>query len=380
MNDINNNAIELLEKLIVCKSVTPNDNGCQEIIGDFLKNIGFSVKEKKYGEVNNLIARYGSDEPVFAFVGHTDVVPIGNINDWKSDPFVLTDINEKLYGRGASDMKGSIACMMTTVNNFVNKNKNFKGSIMFILTSDEEGPAQNGIKRLVNENYLTDHYIDMCLIGEPSCTKNIGDTIKNGRRGSLSGELLIKGIQGHVAYPHNAQNPIHAFAPVLQKLISEEYDKGNDFFPPTSFQISNLNSGVGSTNVIPGTLSMNFNFRYSTETNVDEIKSRVIDILNESKLKYEIEWDHSGEPYLTEKSYLLECCEDAIENVTSIKPKISTDGGTSDGRFMAKICNQVIEFGLVNESIHKVNEYTTKKDIIDLSRIYNEMLNKMFLN
>ena len=251
---------------------------------------------------------------------------------------------------------------------------------MFILTSDEEGPAQNGIKRLVNENDLANHRIDMCLIGEPSCTKDIGDTIKNGRRGSLSGELLIKGIQGHVAYPHNAQNPIHTFAPVLQKLISEEYDKGNNFFPPTSFQISNLNSGVGSTNVIPGTLSMSFNFRYSTETNVGEIKSHVVDILNESKLKYEIEWDHSGEPYLTEKSHLLEYCEYAIENVMSIKPKISTDGGTSDGRFMAKICNQVIEFGLINESIHKVNEYTTKKDIINLSRIYNEILNKIFLN
>jgi len=380
MNDINNNTIELLEKLIICKSVTPNDNGCQEIIGNFLKNIGFSVKEKKYEEVNNLIARYGSEDPVFAFVGHTDVVPIGNINDWKSDPFVLTDINEKLCGRGTSDMKGSIACMMAAVNNFINKNKNFKGSIMFILTSDEEGPAQNGIKRLVNENDLADHRIDMCLIGEPSCTKDIGDTIKNGRRGSLSGELLIKGIQGHVAYPHNAQNPIHTFAPVLQKLISEEYDKGNNFFPPTSFQISNLNSGVGSTNVIPGTLSMSFNFRYSTETNVGEIKSHVVDILNESKLKYEIEWDHSGEPYLTEKSHLLEYCEYAIENVMSIKPKISTDGGTSDGRFMAKICNQVIEFGLINESIHKVNEYTTKKDIINLSRIYNEILNKIFLN
>ena len=377
---MNDNTIKILEKLIMFKSVTPNDAGCQEFISDFLKNIGFSITVRKYGEVNNLIARYGSEEPVFAFVGHTDVVPAGNINDWESDPFVLTNINEKLYGRGTSDMKGSIACMMVAANDFINKNKNFKGSIIFILTSDEEGPAKDGIKRLIDEKDLSDHHIDMCLVGEPSSLKNVGDTIKNGRRGSLSAKLVVKGVQGHIAYPQNAQNPIHNFSPVLQKLITEKYDKGNKHFPPTSFQVSNLNSGIGPTNIIPGILTMDFNFRYSTETNAEKLKSTVLNILNSFDLNYEIQWDHSGEPYLTENSDFLKCCEGAIKNTLSMDPQISTDGGTSDGRFMAKICDQVIEFGLINSSIHKVNEHTTEKDIINLTKIYNEILKKIFLN
>ena len=377
---MNDNAIKILEKLIMCKSVTPNDAGCQEFISNFLKNIGFLITVRKYGEVNNLIARYGSEEPVFAFVGHTDVVPAGNINDWESDPFVLTNINERLYGRGTSDMKGSIACMMVAANDFINKNKNFKGSIIFILTSDEEGPAKDGIKRLIDEKDLSDHHINMCLVGEPSSLENVGDTIKNGRRGSLSAKLVVKGVQGHIAYPQNAQNPIHNFSPILQKLITEKYDKGNKYFPPTSFQVSNLNSGIGPTNVIPGILTMDFNFRYSTETNAEKLKSTVLNILNSCDLNYEIQWDHSGEPYLTKNSDLLKCCEDAIKNTLSIDPQISTDGGTSDGRFMAKICDQVIEFGLINSSIHKVNEHTTEKDIINLTKIYNELLKKIFLN
>ena len=377
---MNDNAIKILEKLIMCKSVTPNDAGCQEFISNFLKNIGFLITVRKYGEVNNLIARYGSEEPVFAFVGHTDVVPAGNINDWESDPFVLTNINERLYGRGTSDMKGSIACMMVAANDFINKNKNFKGSIIFILTSDEEGPAKDGIKRLIDEKDLSDHHINMCLVGEPSSLENVGDTIKNGRRGSLSAKLVVKGVQGHIAYPQNAQNPIHNFSPILQKLITEKYDKGNKYFPPTSFQVSNLNSGIGPTNVIPGILTMDFNFRYSTETNAEKLKSTVLNILNSCDLNYEIQWDHSGEPYLTENSDFLKCCEDAIENTLSMNPQISTDGGTSDGRFMAKICDQVIEFGLINSSIHKVNEHTTEKDIINLTKIYNELLKKIFLN
>jgi len=377
---MSNNTIKILEKLIMCESVTPNDAGCQDLISDFLQNIGFSIKSKKYGKVNNLIARYGLQDPVFAFVGHTDVVPAGNKNDWKSNPFSLTNINEKLYGRGTADMKGSIACMMIAIENFINNNKNFKGSIMFILTSDEEGPAKDGIKKLIEKNDLLNNQINMCLVGEPSSIKNIGDTIKNGRRGSLSGKLVVKGVQGHIAYPQNAQNPIHEFAPVLQKLISEKYDEGNKYFPPTSFQVSNLNSGIGPTNIIPSTLTMDFNFRYSTETNAEKLKSTVENILDSCSMNYEIQWDHSGEPYLTKQSHLLKCCENAIKNTLSIDPKISTDGGTSDGRFMAKICDQVIEFGLINASIHKVNEHTTKKDIESLTQIYGEILNNIFPN
>ena len=374
----NENVVGILSKLISCKSLTPEDDGCQKYIADYLKKLGFEIEIKKNDDVVNLIARYGKDSPVFAYAGHTDVVPTGDLDKWKSNPFELTEINSKLYGRGTSDMKGSVACILISIKDFINSNKDFKGSIMVILTSDEEGPAQNGIKKLVNDGDLTKHNIDMCLIGEPSSKKILGDTIKNGRRGSLSGKIIVQGIQGHVAYPHNAMNPIHAFSSTLRDLVNKEYDKGNEYFPPTSFQISNLNSGVGASNIIPGQLDMDFNFRYSTETTCEKLMKSITEIMDASNLKYTIDWHHSGDPYLTEKKELLNSCIKATKDTLGIMPNISTDGGTSDGRFIAKICDQVVEFGLINESIHKINEYTTENDLKNTAKVYTQILKNIF--
>ena len=374
----NENVVEILSKLISCKSLTPQDDGCQKYIADYLEKLGFEIEIKKNDDVINLIARYGKDSPVFAYAGHTDVVPTGDLDKWKSNPFELTEINSKLYGRGTSDMKGSVACILISIKDFINSNKDFKGSIIVILTSDEEGPAQNGIKKLVNDGDLTKHNIDMCLIGEPSSKKILGDTIKNGRRGSLSGKIIVQGIQGHVAYPHNAMNPIHAFSSTLKDLVNKEYDKGNEYFPPTSFQISNLNSGVGASNIIPGQLDMDFNFRYSTETTCEKLMKSITEIMDASNLKYTIDWHHSGDPYLTEKKELLNSCVKATKDILGIMPNISTDGGTSDGRFIAKICDQVIEFGLINESIHKINEYTTENDLKNTTKVYTQILKNIF--
>ena len=374
----NENVVGILSKLISCKSLTPKDDGCQKYIADYLKKLGFEIEIKKNDDVINLIARYGKDSPVFAYAGHTDVVPTGDLDKWKSNPFELTEIDAKLYGRGTSDMKGSVACILISIKDFINSNKDFKGSIIVILTSDEEGPAQNGIKKLVNDGDLTKHNIDMCLIGEPSSKKILGDTIKNGRRGSLSGKIIVQGIQGHVAYPHNAMNPIHAFSSTLKDLVNKEYDKGNEYFPPTSFQISNLNSGVGASNIIPGQLDMDFNFRYSTETTCEKLMKSITEIMDASNLKYTIDWHHSGDPYLTEKKELLNSCVKATKDTLGIMPNISTDGGTSDGRFIAKICDQVIEFGLINESIHKINEYTTENDLKNTTKVYTQILKNVF--
>ena len=374
----NENVVGILSKLISCKSLTPEDDGCQKYISDYLEKLGFEIEIKKNDDVINLIARYGKDSPVFAYAGHTDVVPTGDLDKWKSNPFELTEINSKLYGRGTSDMKGSVACILVSIKDFINSNKDFKGSIIVILTSDEEGPAQNGIKKLVNDGDLTKHNIDMCLIGEPSSKKVLGDTIKNGRRGSLSGKIIVQGIQGHVAYPHNAMNPIHAFSSTLKDLVNKEYDKGNEYFPPTSFQISNLNSGVGASNIIPGQLDMDFNFRYSTETTCEKLMKCITEIMDASNLKYTIDWHHSGDPYLTEKKELLNSCVKATKDILDIMPNISTDGGTSDGRFIAKICDQVIEFGLINESIHKINEYTTENDLKNTTKVYTQILKNIF--
>ena len=373
----NAEVIEVLSNLIKCKSITPNDDGCQAYIGRYLKQLGFNIYLKKYGDVNNIIAKKGSSGPVIAFVGHTDVVPTGDVNQWATNPFELTELKGKLYGRGTSDMKGSVACMMLAIKKFLEENSSHDGTIMMILTSDEEGDAINGIQKLVSNNDLKEHNIDMCLIGEPASKNKLGDTIKNGRRGSLSGTVVIKGIQGHIAYPHNAKNPIHLFSPILDKLVNQEYDRGNDCFPPTSFQISNINSGVGTANIIPGELTFDFNFRYSPESTKEMLQKNVKDILDSSGVDYGIEWYHSGEPYLTTEKKLLNVCIDSINSVLGIKPSVSTDGGTSDGRFMAKICNEVIEFGLINESIHKINEHTTEQDLDDLINIYKKLLNKV---
>ena len=373
----NNNVINILDKLISFKSVTPFDDNCQEYIANYLQELGFDIQFKKYDDVTNLIARYGREKPVLAYVGHTDVVPTGDVKKWDTDPFKLTDKNSKLYGRGTSDMKGGIACMLYSIREFLSNNKDTNGSIVVILTSDEEGSAVNGIKRLVESGDLTPYEIDMCIVGEPSCKKVIGDTIKNGRRGSLSGKLRVQGIQGHIAYPQNAMNPIHAFSPVLNKLVSEKYDEGNEYFPPTSFQISNINSGVGTTNIIPGELNMDFNFRYSTETTKEELQNKLEEIMNASGLDYTVSWSHSGDPFLTERKDLLNACLTSVKDELNMIAEISTDGGISDGRFMAKICDQVIEFGLINESIHKINEHTTKSDLDAVTKVYKSMLKRL---
>ena len=379
MSTKNDNVYSMLERLISCKSITPNDDGCQSIISDFLKKFGFEINIIEKSGVSNLIATYGNKSPRLAFVGHTDVVPIGQIDKWNSPPFELHEDDGTLFGRGTSDMKGSIASMLIAIEELLEATKDINGSLMVILTSDEEGPAIHGIQSLVKEE-LKDIEIDFCLVGEPSCKENLGDTIKNGRRGSLSGSLEIRGVQGHIAYPQNARNPIHLLSPVLEKLINQEYDKGNEYFPATSFQVSNINSGAGASNIIPGLLTMDFNFRYSTETDADSLKSSVISILDREGVDYSIKWSHSGEPYLSRNSRLLDVCSKAVQKITNNNATISTDGGTSDGRFMAKICDDVIEFGLVNKSIHKINESTTLKNIVMLKDIYCQVLQDILIS
>ena len=368
--------IHILDELISCQSITPDDQGCQDFIAKYLEELGFEITKKKYGDVNNLIAKKGSNKPIIAFAGHTDVVPVGDIKKWTSNPFKLTQDNELLVGRGVADMKGSIASMLIAIESFLENNSSHNGSIVIVLTSDEEGIAINGIKKLIEENELQKLKIDMCLIGEPTSKKNFGDTIKIGRRGSLSAKTKIFGLQGHIAYPKNAVNPIHKIVPAINELSNIKYDNGNKFFPPTSFQISNINSGIGADNVIPGELLLNFNFRYSPEITKDKLISIVETLFDKHELKYEISWHHSGEPYLTTQEKFLNICCESIEEIIDSKPTISTDGGTSDGRFIAKICDQVIEFGLINESIHKVNENTKKIDLILLSKIYEKILSK----
>ncbi len=374
-----NDVYMMLEKLIGCKSITPDDDGCQSIIADFLEDFGFEIKIVEKSGVSNLIATYGTKSPRIAFVGHTDVVPIGQIDRWNSNPFELHEKNGELFGRGTSDMKGSIASMLIAIKELLKLSKDINGSLMIILTSDEEGPAIHGIQSLVKEE-LKNTQIDFCLVGEPSCKEYLGDTIKNGRRGSLSGNLEIRGIQGHIAYPQNAKNPIHLFSPVLQKLIEQEYDMGNEYFPATSFQVSKIDSGAGASNIIPGVLTMDFNFRYSTETDADSLKNTVIAILDDEGIDYSLKWSHSGEPYLSRNSKLLDVCSKAIHKITNKDAIISTDGGTSDGRFMAKICNDVIEFGLVNKSIHKINESTTLDNINMLKDIYCQVLQNILIS
>lgn len=373
MSAKNNDVYSMLEKLVSCKSITPYDDGCQSIISDFLKKFGFEINIIEKSGVSNLIATYGNKSPRLAFVGHTDVVPIGQIDKWNSPPFELHEDDGTLFGRGTSDMKGSIASMLIAIEELLEATKDINGSLMVILTSDEEGPAIHGIQSLVKEE-LKDIEIDFCLVGEPSCKENLGDTIKNGRRGSLSGSLEIRGVQGHIAYPQNARNPIHLLSPVLEKLINQEYDNGNEYFPATSFQVSNINSGAGASNIIPGILTMDFNFRYSTETDAGSLKKSVISILDSEGIDYSVKWSHSGEPYLSRNSRLLDVCSKAVQKITNNNATISTDGGTSDGRFMAKICDDVIEFGLVNKSIHKINESTTLNNIVMLKDIYCQVL------
>jgi succinyl-diaminopimelate desuccinylase len=375
----NNKVVKLLSELIQFKSVTPDTSDCQKYIDDYLSEFNFKTEYKKYDSVKNMISTYGKGSPCLAFIGHTDVVPSGDEAQWESDPFVLTKKNDFLVGRGTSDMKGGISCFMQAVREFINENDNFNGSIKLILTGDEEGDAINGIRKLVDSDVFKDNELDYCLVGEPSSSDKIGDVIRNGRRGSITGHLILHGIQGHVAYPEKAENPIHISSKIISDFLDIKFDNGNKYFPPTSFQISNINSGTGVDNVIPGNIKIAFNIRYSTETNHNEIKETIIKILNNSSAKYDITWKHSGEPYLTTNHEFIDICKDSIEEITNIKTLISTNGGTSDGRFMAKVCKQVVELGLTNRSIHKINECVKEDDLRTLVEIYKNILSKIFI-
>jgi len=366
--------LELTKDLISRSSVTPEDAGCQALLAERLKKIGFNIEHLRFGETDNIWARRGNEGPLFAFAGHTDVVPTGPEENWKFPPFKPTIENGLLYGRGTADMKASIACMLTACERFVEQNPNHNGSIAFLITSDEEGPAHDGTVRVIETLEARDEKIDWCLVGEPSSTNKICDVIKNGRRGSIGCTLKVKGKQGHVAYPHLAKNPIHEFAPVLKILTETEWDKGNEYFPATTFQVSNIHSGTGATNVIPGECEVVFNFRFSTAITDTEIRQRVEAILNEHNVEYEIDWALSGQAFLTERGDLVNAAQKAIKTICRFDTELSTAGGTSDGRFIAPTGAQVVELGPLNATIHQVNECVSVDDLEVLSDVYENIL------
>lgn len=369
--------LQLAKELISRQSVTPADAGCQSIMAKRLEALGFSIEHLRFGEVDNFWARRGSDGPLFVFAGHTDVVPTGPESEWRHPPFSPTEENGLLYGRGACDMKGSLAAMVTATERFISKYPNHQGSIGYLITSDEEGPAIEGTVKVIEWLQARDERIDWCLVGEPTCSEKIGDVIKNGRRGSLGATLTIKGSQGHVAYPHLAQNPIHQFAPALAELVATSWDKGNAYFPPTTFQISNVQAGTGATNVIPGEMTVLFNFRFSTEVTDAELQSHVEQLLQKHQLDYSIDWQLSGQPFLTAEGELVNATRTAIKTICGYETELSTSGGTSDGRFIAPTGAQVLELGPLNATIHKVNEHVAIADLETLSDIYQQVLENL---
>jgi len=369
--------LELTKDLISRSSVTPNDEGCQAMLAERLKNMGFKIENLRFGETDNLWARRGTEAPLFAFAGHTDVVPTGPEENWKFPPFKPTIDNGMLYGRGTADMKSSIACMVTACERFIKENPNHKGSIAFLITSDEEGPAHDGTVKVIETLEARNEKINWCLVGEPSSTDKVCDVIKNGRRGSIGCTLTVKGKQGHVAYPHLAKNPIHEFAPVLKILTETEWDQGNEYFPPTTFQVSNINSGTGATNVIPGECVVIFNFRFSTAITDTQIRQRVEALLDEHNVDYEIDWALSGQAFLTERGDLVDATLNAIKNTCGYDSELSTAGGTSDGRFIAPTGAQVVELGPLNATIHQVNECVRVDDLEVLSDVYENILKNL---
>ena len=366
--------LQLTEELIALDSITPQDKGCQQRLKELLAPLGFHCETIESNGVTNLWARRGAESPVFVFAGHTDVVPAGPLDQWQSQPFAPTRRDGKLYGRGASDMKTSIAAMVVAVEEFVEAHPGHAGSIAFLITSDEEGPAVDGtvvVCEMLEERGET---IDYCLVGEPTSSHVLGDMIKNGRRGSLSGSLTVKGVQGHIAYPHLARNPIHLAAPALAELAAEKWDDGNEYFPPTSWQVSNIHAGTGANNVIPGQMKVDFNFRFSTASTADGLEARVHAILDRHGLDYDLKWTLSGEPFLTPKGTLSDAICGAIRHELGVVTELSTTGGTSDGRFIARICPQVIEFGPPNASIHKIDEHIELRYVDPLKNIYRRTL------
>ncbi|KLV05924.1 succinyl-diaminopimelate desuccinylase [Photobacterium aquae] len=368
--------ISLAKDLISRQSVTPEDAGCQDVMIARLEQLGFTIETMVFEDTTNLWARRGSEAPLFVFAGHTDVVPAGNPDKWHTPPFEPTIIDGYLHGRGAADMKGSLACMIVAIERFLAEHPDHKGSIALLITSDEEGPFINGTTRVIDTLEARNEKIDMCIVGEPSSTREVGDVVKNGRRGSITGDVVVKGIQGHVAYPHLADNPVHRAMPALAELAATTWDNGNAYFPPTSFQIANLSAGTGASNVIPGEFHVQFNFRFSTELTVDDIKRKVHSVLDAHGLDYELKWTFSGHPFLTDKGTLLEAVVSAIEEVNHQQPELLTTGGTSDGRFIARTGAQVVELGPVNATIHKVNECVKVADLEKLTDMYKKVLEK----
>lgn len=367
----------LARELIQRPSVTPNDEGCQQLLGERLQPLGFSLEPLVFADTTNLWARRGQREPLFCFAGHTDVVPSGPEQAWRYPPFSATEVDGMIYGRGAADMKGSLAAMVVATERFVQKHPNHRGSIAYLITSDEEGPFINGTPKVVETLEARDEKITWCLVGEPSSSAQLADVVKNGRRGSLSADLTVFGIQGHVAYPHLADNPIHKAMAALTELTQQHWDHGNEFFPPTSLQISNIHGGTGAGNVIPSELLVQFNFRYSTETDANTLKQRVVSILAKHELDYQLSWKLNGEPFLTAAGELLSATLAAIQAVTGRPAKLSTSGGTSDGRFIAPTGAQVIELGPINATIHKVNECVSSADLEQLADIYEQLLERL---
>jgi succinyl-diaminopimelate desuccinylase len=370
--------LSLAKQLISRRSLTPADEGCLDIIGARLAPLAFNLEKMRCGEVDNLWARRGSGGPLICFAGHTDVVPSGPVERWGSDPFTPTVRDGMLYGRGASDMKGSLAAFVTAIEKFTAAHPQHRGSIALLLTSDEEGVAVDGTVRVVETLKARGEKIDYCIVGEPTSVAKTGDTIKNGRRGSLSGTLTVKGVQGHIAYPHLVKNPIHMAAPAIAELAATVWDEGNEYFPPTSFQISNIRGGTGATNVVPGSVEILFNFRHSTASTVESLKSRLIAVLDKHRFEYDLEWENSsGKPYLTPRGDLVDAVASAIKRVQGLDTELSTSGGTSDGRFIADICPQVLEVGPLNATIHKIDECVAVADLDALSEIYYLTLRKL---
>lgn len=369
--------LSLCMALIQKASVTPDDAGCNQLLMDRLQSLGFKIEALPFGDVNNFWARLGDKGPVFAFAGHTDVVPTGPVEDWMFDPFTPTVRDGVLYGRGTADMKGSIAAMVVACERFLSEDKPFDGSIAFLITSDEEGSAINGTRKVIEVLEERGEKIDYCIVGEPSSSKVLGDVIKIGRRGSLHGKLKVHGVQGHVAYPHLASNPIHKAMQPLHELAKEKWDDGNEAFPPTSFQISNIHSGTGTDNVIPGSLEAQFNFRFSTALTESEIRTRTEAILDSHELEYSLDWHLSGDPFLTSRGTLIDVVSASIKHINGVETECSTTGGTSDGRFIAPTGAQLLELGPCNATIHKVNEHVKISELDELTRIYEEVLMRL---
>lgn len=366
-------ALELLRR----RSLTPDDAGCQDVIATRLERLGFHIEHHRHNGVDNLWARKGTVSPVVCLAGHTDVVPPGPLDQWTSGPFEPVVRDGMLYARGAADMKTSLAAFVTATERFLATHPGHAGSIAFLLTSDEEGPATDGTVKVIDALRTRGETLDYCIVGEPTSAAEFGDTIKNGRRGSLSGTLRVKGVQGHIAYPHLAKNPIHLVAPAIAELADTMWDEGNAWFPPTTWQISNIHGGAGATNVIPGEVEILFNFRYATASSAEGLKDAMHEILDSHRLEYEIDWNLSAKPFVTPRGTLCDKLAEAIREVTGVSPGLSTSGGTSDGRFIAEICREVVEFGPLNTSIHKLNEHVAVENIEQLSAIYEKTLGKL---